>query len=126
MNFVGFIKEHGDDTFAQTQEYYLRNQSVNTNKDTLLEYLKKGFLCVAFMGVAEDKDEEIMGKISVYTDGKWFWPDYLIGYLKKYSNFEIEQGFVTHVLANRNRKQELKEKDLEKLEVEFYKICGFK
>lgn len=126
MKFVGFIKDHGNDPFAHKRSFYFTEAEENPNKDTVLEYLKKGELCVAFMGGAEDIDEEMIGLISVYTDGEWLWPKYFINYLEKYPNFKIEEEFVQHVLKNKDKGIKVTEEESLKLEKEFYKIAGFK
>ncbi|WP_038007735.1 hypothetical protein [Terrimonas ferruginea] len=126
MKFVGFIAEHAKDPFAQKRSYYFKEKDINPNKDDVLAYLKRGELCVPLMGGAEDVDEEMIGLISIYTDGEWLWPKYFINYLEKYPNFKIEEEFVQHVLKNRAKEVTVTEEEVSKLEKEFYRIAGFK
>lgn len=124
MKFIGFIKKHGDDFFAKDlQKYYLAGTEENMHRNEVLEYLKKGVLCAAIMGIAEDNDEERMGYVGVDTDGEWYWPEYLINYLKKYQNFKLNEDFVEHVLKNKDKKIELSEEEVSELENEFFKIA---
>lgn len=124
MKFIGFIKEHDEYFFAKDlQKYYLADTEENKYRNEVLEYLKKGVLCAAIMGIAEDIDEERMGYVAVDTDGEWYWPEYLTNYLKKYQNFKIDEDFVKHVLKNKDKKVELSEEEVSELENEFFKIA---
>jgi hypothetical protein len=125
MKFIGFIKEHDNDSFAkELRNFYLAENIGTSHRQEIIEYLKKGVMCVAFMGLVEDEDEELMGKISIYTDGVWYWPEYFLNYLTKYPNFKVEDGFVQHVIANKNKRIELSENKLLELEEQFYKLAG--
>jgi hypothetical protein len=127
MKFVGFIKEFGTESFAKDlEEYYLNIDVENTYRQDIIQYIENGVMCVPFMGLVEDADEELMGHLAVATDGEWFWPEYFVNYLKKYPNFKVEEEFVQHVLNNRGKKIEISEEQNLRLEKEFYKIAGFK
>jgi len=124
MEFIGFIKKHDDYFFARDlQKYYLAGTEENIHRNEVIEYLKKGILCGAIMCIAEDTDDERMGSVSAYTDGEWYWPEYLVNYLKKYQNFKIDEDFVKHVLKNKDKKIELNEEEVSELENEFFKIA---
>lgn len=126
MKFIGFISEHDNYSFAKERSFYFNGKDVDANMQLVLDYLKRGELCVPLMGGAEDVDEEMIGLISIYTDGEWLWPKYFINYLEKYPNFKIEEEFVQHVLKNKDKEIEVTEEDVSKLEKEFYRIAGFK
>jgi hypothetical protein len=127
MKFIGFIKEQDEYSFGKSlKKDYLYSQKETEHRNEILDYLKRGKLCLALMGLAEDDDEKRMGTISVYTDGEWFWPDYLNGYLKNFKNFKIDEDFTKHVLKNKEKEVELTEEELLKLEKEFSRIAGFK
>lgn len=126
MKFIGFVTEHGDDPFAKKLDFYLSEKKFTPQRDIIIAYLKNGKLCVPFMGIAQDEDENDIGYIAVDTDGEWLWPEYLINYLEKYPNFKIEEEFVEHVLKNKDKEIKVTEEEISKLEKEFYKIAGFK
>ena len=106
MKYFGFIKEHDQGNYAKNiSELILSDQQENTHRNMVLEYLKKGELCVALMGFVEnanspyfdtdtydDDDDDFIGYLSIYTDGKWFWPEYIIAYIEKYPNIIINDG----------------------------------
>ena len=57
MKFIGFINKHDDYFFAKDlQKYYLAGNEENTQRNEVIEYLKKGVLCGAIMSIAEDTD----------------------------------------------------------------------
>jgi len=127
MKFIGFVKEHGDDPFAhKLKPYYLSGNDINPHRETVIEYLKKGMLCVPFMGIAQDEDDNDIGYIAVDTDGEWLWPEYFVNYLEKYPNFKVEDNFVQYVLQHKDREIVVTEENISKLEKEFYRIAGFK
>lgn len=123
MEFIGFIKKHDNYIFAKDlQKYYLSGTEEDIHRNEVIEYLKKGILCGAIMCIAEDADGD-MGSVSAYTDGEWYWPEYLVNYLKKYQNFKLDKIFVKHVLKNKDKKIELSEEEVSELENEFFKIA---
>lgn len=108
----GFLTRHEDDEFAQEFHELTSGNSVSPYREQVISYLKQGHLCIAWMGFVVDmdnpdeKDEaseaaldaaEVMGYSAVYTDGTWFWPEYIIGYLKKYPQFYINPAFIEHI-----------------------------
>lgn len=137
MKYFGFIKEHHDDAFATSiKELLIENNGKNNNLNIVIEYLKRGHLCVPLMGAVDNaaiptfynddaEDTEFMGYMAVYTDGEWFWPDYIINYLEKYPTIIIDTDFINHVISNKDRKINIAEKELVKLEKEFLKESGF-
>ena len=132
MNYFGFIKEHDDYDFATNiNELIVDEGAENPKRIEIIEYLKKGELCAAHMGSVEDamnprfndetfEDNDFMGYIAVYTDGVWFWPEYIVNYLQKYPKFKIDDVFVKHVIKNKNKKITISEEEIMKLEKEFY------
>jgi hypothetical protein len=129
MNYFGFIKEHDSYEYAKSiKDLIIEGSEPNPYLNDIIAHLKKGKLCVPLMGAVEDAmhpqfddddffDNEIMGYISVYTDGKWFWPHYLIRYLEKYPHIKIEDSFVQHVKSNKTKVVE--DSKLPALEKEF-------
>lgn len=83
-------------------------------------------LCVPFMGIAQDEDDNDIGYIAVDTDGEWLWPEYFVNYLEKYPNFKVEDNFVQYVLQHKDREIVVSEEEISKLEKEFCRIAGFK
>lgn len=127
MKYVGFISENSEYLFSKSlKNYYLSKKDINPNRELVIAYLKKGVLCVAFMGIAEDEDESRMGTISVETDGEWYWPNYFANYLKKYPHFKIDPKFESHVLKNQGKRPVLSEEKVVELEKEFLSYAGFK
>lgn len=125
MKLIGFIKEHGEFKFSKSLDNYIDLDIPTPERVEVINYLQKGTLCVALMGVAEHQ-EEIMGYIGVDTDGEWLWPQYLIGYLKKYPNFKIESDFIKHILKSKGKQIILSDEENILLERKFYKEAGFK
>lgn len=126
MKIVAFIKEIDNNKGALPLKSFLKNETEMENREEVLAYLNKGKLCVPFMGIAEDADNELMGKIAVYTDGVWYWPEYFNAFLKKYKNFSIDPKFIEHVLNNQYANIELSEKEILELEKAFLDYNDFK
>lgn len=134
MKYFGFIKEHGDYKYATSiEELILDGNIENSYRLDVLEYLKKGQLCVAWMGFVEDAtnpkfndedydDNDVMGFTAINTDGKWYWPQYIVNYLEKYPNIKIDAEFINHVLKNRDKEINLSNDEILKLEKEYHKI----
>lgn len=127
MKYIGFISGICDYSFSKNlKKYYLSKNDSSPNRDLVIAYLRKGALCVALMGIAEDEDENRMGTISVLTDGEWFWPDYFANYLEKYATIKIDPEFESHVLKNQGKRLVLSEEKVIELEKEFLSHAKFK
>ena len=124
MKFLGFIKEIDGYVFAKPLETFIKSQK-NKNAASLITHLQNGELCVDLTGIAQDKDDERMGTLSVFTDGEWYWPDYLSYYLKKYPTLQLEEEFVKYVLETKEKKV-LEPTELLNLEKEFLREADFK
>jgi|GEM_PF-6347127 len=53
---------------------------------------------------------------SAASDGEWFWPEYIVNYLKKYKTISIDKNFVNYVLKNKDREVNLSEEQISELE----------
>ncbi|WP_430410996.1 hypothetical protein [Kordia sp.] len=138
MKYFGFIKEHENQRYAKSiSELISSNTQENAHRKDVINYLKKGKLCVPLMGFVEDandpyydtddyNDDDFIGYLSIYTDGKWFWPQYIIAYIEKYPTINIDTKFLNHVLTNISKDIKLSEEEILKLENTFIKKAGFK
>ncbi|CAM1353278.1 hypothetical protein [Tenacibaculum halocynthiae] len=45
------------------------------------------------------ENDELIFPDSYYTDGVFICPSYLPYYLKKYPNFKLEEGFISHLIS---------------------------
>lgn len=138
MKYFGFIKEHENKNYAKSiKELMIEGNVENVHRDEVLEYLKKGELCVPFMGCVENvldpnfntddyDDDNFIAYMAINTDGKWFWPEYIVTYLEKYPTLRIDEDFVAYVIKNKDKKIKLSEQEISKLENEFLKKAGFK
>lgn len=136
MKYFGFVKEHENKSYSKKIKDLINDDNKeNPHKEEVLKYLKEGELCVPFMGCVEnaydpnfntDKydDDAFIAYSSVNTDGEWFWPQYIITYIEKYPKIKIDSVFVNHVL--KNKKINLSEDEISKLEKEYLKKSGFK
>lgn len=128
MKYFGFIKEHDDYKYSVSIKDLIKEKNTESpHIKEVIEYLEKGNLCVAWMGGVEDamnprfneenyEENDFMGYSAVDTDGEWFWPEYIVNYLKKYKTISIDKNFVNYVLKNKDREVNLSEEQISKLE----------
>ena len=99
---VGFYKEmsHGKDTDDSIFNY------INKENDDLVpdicNYLENGVVFIVSPGVVEDVINSDNGGIatpSIYTDGKWLWPEDLSYYVKNYK-LKLPKEFVDDMINN--------------------------
>jgi hypothetical protein len=134
MKYFGFIKEHHNvDEFKKSiKELIKENTKPHKNKDMVLEYLKRGYPCVPLMGCVEDAndlrneneefvDETFIAYLGILTDGKWYWPEYVITYIEKYPHFMLDEEFVKHVKINNGKIPKIKNEKLKALEKIYFK-----
>jgi hypothetical protein len=133
MKYFGFIKEHDNYDFATSIKDLIVDGNIeNPHRAEVLKYLKNGKLCADHMGFVEDAmnprfkdddydDNDIMGYIAVDTDGKWYWPEYIVNYLEKYPTIKINDDFVDYVIRNKDKTIKLSEDEISKLANEYYK-----
>ena len=138
MKYFGFIKEHDNDKYAVSiKDLIVDGNKENPHRKEVIEYLKKGELCVPFMGCVENAndpnfntdnydDDYFIAYISISTDGKWYWPDYIITYLEKYPTMRIDKDFINYVLRNKDNEIKLSEEDVLKLEKLYIDKAGFR
>ena len=137
MKYFGFIKEHDDEKYADSiKRMIMEENTENTYREDVLKYLKKGKLCVPFMGCVEDAnnpkfntddydDDDFIAYRAVLTDGEWLWPEYIVSYLEKYPTIKINQDFINHVLKNKDKEITLSQEEIMKIENDYYKFIGF-
>jgi hypothetical protein len=122
---VGFIKEHDNYDFALPFQSYIGTSPMPLRVE-LIEFLKKGQLCFALMGVVDmigfPEDTKYV-HYSTLTDGNYHWPEYLINYLEEYPNFTLPQVFIDYYNENKDRKFNYTEKELMKMEDAFRKYA---
>lgn len=135
MKYFGFITEHENNSPSQSiKELIKENTKPHKDKDLVLQYLKNGHLCAPIMGVVEDANDpnfgtddydddknDFFGYIAIYTDGEWYWPNYVITYIEKYPQFKIDEAFVKQVKRNKGKVPELTELRIEELDKYFMK-----
>lgn len=133
MKYFGFIKEHDNYDYATSIKDLIVDDNIeNPHKKEVIDYLKKGELCVPFMGCVENAndpnfntddydDDNFIAYISICTDGKWYWPKYFATYLEKYPTMKIDQDFVNYVLRNKDKEIKLSEEEVKKLERNYFK-----
>lgn len=138
MKCFGFIKEHDNYKFAiNAKELISDSNKENPYRKEVVDYLKRGKLCVAWMGCIENvydpnfntdeyEDDDFIAYSAVDTDGEWFWPRYIINYIEKYPSIKIDPNFVKYVLKNKDRELKLSEDEISKLEKEYLKKVGLK
>lgn len=138
MKYFGFIKEHENEDYSiSIKDLMIEGNTENQNRLKVIEYLKKGELCVPFMGCVENvndpnfntdeyDDDDFIAYMAIYTDGKWYWPKYIVTYLEKYPTFKIDHDFVDHVIRNKDNIIKLSEQEISKLEKEYLEKAGFK
>lgn len=128
MKYFGFIKENDEYKYAVSIKDLINEKNTeHPHRKEVLEYLKKGILCVAWMGCVENAndpnfntdnydDDEFIGCAAVDTDGEWFWPEYIVAYLEKYPTMSIDKNFVSYVLKNKKKEIKLSEEEVSELE----------
>jgi hypothetical protein len=138
MKYFGFIKEHENEDYAISIKDLIADKNIeNPHKTEVLEYLKKGKLCVPFMGCVENAndpnfstdeydDDDFIAYMAINTDGKWYWPEYIVTYLEKYPTMKIDDEFVDYIIKNKNKEIKLSEEEISKLEKGYLKKAGFK
>lgn len=138
MKYFGFIKEHENKNYAKSIKELMNDGNLeNIYREEVLEYLKKGKLCVPFMGCVENvnhpnfntddyDDDNFIAYLAINTDGTWFWPEYIITYIEKYPTIKIDNDFVKYVLKNKNKEIKISEEVISKLEKEYLSKAGFK
>ena len=70
-------------------------------RESVLRYLKNGFMVIAIPRVIYDifeRPKVTIGRASIYTDGEWIWPDYFVGYYRKYP-IGLPEKFFTSMRA---------------------------
>ena len=122
MKTVGFIKEFSEDFFANPLLEYTESEIENSEIEKIIQFLERGITCVPIMGMVEDLDEELMGYCMVQTDGVWFWPQYLLQFLKKYPRFRLPEEFQKHAIKNWKKEPKISEAELIKLEYDFWEF----
>ena len=97
---VGFYKEldHGDSDGDSLKEAI--NKLCLEKLESILLYLHSAKLFIASPGLVEDVLDggNIIGPLSIYTDGEWSWPSDLAYYVKKYK-VGLPNDFVEHMEA---------------------------
>lgn len=138
MEYFGFIIEHENEDYSKSiKDLINKGNSENQYRLTVIEYLKKGELCIPFMGCVEDAndpnfnadkydDDDFIAYMAIYTDGIWYWPEYIITYLEKYPTIKIDENFVDYVLKNKDKQVTLSEKEISELEKKYLEKAGFK
>lgn len=95
---VEFCREYGSETLPPLKE--LVSDIPDEKKDIILDYLRTHCI-LASPGVVRDilDPGSIIGRYDLYSDGKYFWADYLPAYIQKY-NIPIPVSFRDHILSN--------------------------
>lgn len=99
---VGFYKEmeHGKETDDSILEHI--NKESDDFVSNICNYLESGVVFIVSPGTVTDVINEDNGAIatpSIYTDGKWVWPEDLSYYVKNYK-LRIPKEFVDDMVNN--------------------------
>jgi len=126
MKLIGFLKKHDDYSFSKVINNYVSEEIETSNREDIINHLKKGKLCLAWMEwlFDDDDDETSIGANGYYTDGVWVWPNYLIYYLEKHPNFKLDQEFIDYVVKNIDEEINLGEEDINKIESKLYELTN--
>ncbi len=99
---IGFYREMSSG--RETDDSIFDNVDKQGN-DMILKickYLESGILIVISPGGVEDiidSNNGIIATPSLYTDGKWIWPEELSYYVKNYK-LKLPQEFVNYMISN--------------------------
>lgn len=131
MKYFGFIKEHNNNKFSVSIDNLIdKDTTIKTeDRELVINYLKKGMLCVPLMGFVEDllnEDNSFTSYISILTDGTWCWPEYIISYIENYPNFKIEEKFLKYIQKKSKREVQVSEEKILILEKQILLDLGFK
>lgn len=131
MKYFGFIKEHDDYPISESIHDLISDYThIDGNKDKVLEYLQKGIMGIPLMGCVENakdplfetdhyNDKNFVAYYTIYTDGIWLWPQYIIEYIKKYPNIKLNPEFVKQALSNK-KTIHITEEEALKIEKNFF------
>lgn len=131
MKYLGFIKEHDDYPIAESiHELIMDDYPISPHKDDVLEYLQKGIMVVPLMGCVDgdaksplfgtEIDDSFIAYHACYTDGTWLWPQYIIEYIKRYPNIQLDSEFIEHILENKDHTIAISEQESTEIEKEYY------
>jgi hypothetical protein len=98
----------------------------NKNETKLISYLSSGQIVLLVPAAEFDvlsDDNAIIGSWSVYSDGKWLWRDFLIGYVGKY-NIALPEDFIANAEQN-NWECPMLSEDTEEVIIEYLGSIGF-
>lgn len=100
MKYIGFIKEHDNILEAISFNDIIKEKTTSSEEVSLVfNYLNNGTLVFGWMGYFRDLNcKKDIAPHSYYTDGNWVWPSYFQYYLSKYSNYRIDEEFITYLL----------------------------
>lgn len=102
LKTVGFFRElrHGEENGSSLIENIDDKPKAYENK--LIEYLQNGILFIFSPCTVTDvlsKEDVIIGRPDVLTDGVWAWSGDLAYYIKKY-HVNLSDDFINHVKCN--------------------------
>lgn len=127
MKYFGFIKEHDDFKHALEFSEMLDSNQISVDEE-IINYLMKGKLCVPFMGIIDDlndeEDDDFIATRGILTDGIWCWPEYIVAYIKKYPSIMLNEEFLNHI-KNAESEIVVSEEKILQLEKEFLENSGF-
>lgn len=135
MKYFGFIKEHDNYDYAKPIADF-KSDTENPHRQEVIDYLKKGKLCVPFMGCVENvfdpnfdtedyEDDTFTAYMAIDTDGTWYWPRYIVAYLELYPKLKIADDFLKHALKNKDAEITISDEEILKLEKNYYEKAGF-
>ena len=95
----GFFRElpYGDPDGDSLQQAVGKPSDCDIEK--IVSYLSAGHILAVAPGLSRDvlsKERDVIGSLSVMTDGTYAWPNDLIYYLRKY-NVRISDDFRAHM-----------------------------
>lgn len=82
--------------FSQEMNVELDEQTA----DKVINYLKNGYMIIAFMGRSTDNEGDDLGYYAFYTDGLWIWPEYYWSFLEMKKTNKIDKKFLDYIFKN--------------------------
>ena len=119
---IGFYKEmsHGKETDDSLLSYI--NKESDDLFSNICNYLESGVVLIVSPGIVGDIINSNNGGIatpSIYTDGKWIWPEDLSYYVKNYK-LKLPKAFIDDMINNDWKINiSINDLDLDDIEIEY-------
>jgi hypothetical protein len=104
MEFVGILKEHEGGLIKNGRSlstYPISDVKDFEDIDNIINYLENGTILVAFLHWVNDAHNNPIAPMTIYTDGKWLWPSYLVYYLRQHYYSLLPNEFIDDIKNNK-------------------------